>query len=780
MAYSSRSALRGAAQTIRNEHADKANTAIRIGDEFSSLVDSIGFVGDVRNICSAAYGAVAGGSAATNRAAIQAALDAGGHILFPGDPSTIYDFDAQLTVTQSNTKLWFPGGAKLRPSTAIPVLLAVGNIETGINLAQSNTLASNALAGAQSITLSAGKGANITAGSWVMVKSDAVVPEHDAAVVNKRAEFINAFSVAGDVVTLDGPLRFDYLTADNAQVYVINWVEGFGAYGLSFDGNNQIACSIGLQMSWVLEPELVKVTANKLQQRFVRFQGALGHDVSGIRQTDALSLGFNGVVTNLFGYSVAEQGLCQDGIIENLQIDRCRHGYTTGAGWTNNLGTTSGVISGIGVPMNTIVGPGVHHNARGAGFDTHEVGMDITFRDLKTVGSKQLGFQVRSVRTRFVGDCFARDCVGAALQIGTDAQDTIVQSLDWQNTNLGTDTASSTDWTKQSPIVDNSARSYLGQAKPNELDNGNFDFWDRGTSFTATGGTANRWQLTLGGGASVTVSRQSHASAAGPESGRYYARFNRTVAGAAASTFQQFCEAIRETAGQRVVLSFDARASVDGTDLQLFLRQYFGTGGAPSANVDTVTVTRKLSTSWARYNAVIDLGSVLSKTFGSNEDPALITFFSLPTAAGVVFVDFDRIKLEVSRTPTDFVPLPYAVEAERVRRWYEKSYLDTVTPGTATSVGAISVIAPVAASTYGRTWVPFVTRKGRLPAVTLYSTTGAAANVRNTTTAADIAGAVTDSSGPQLNGWYGGTNAAGVNVGDLIKMQYEAAVADFA
>lgn len=738
----------------------------------SILATNGGMARDIR-----AYGALAGGPASVNRLAIQNAIDAGGVILFPGSASSFYDIDAQLSVTQSNTVLWAPGGAKIRPSVATPVLVAVGNIETGINLTQSNTLASNASAGSMSVTLSTGKGANISAGSWVMIRSNAVVPEHDAAVVNKRAEFVNVYSVVGDTLTLTTPLRFDYLTADSAQVYVINWVENFSIDGLGFDGNNQTDCSIGIQMSWCLSPVVSNVTAKNLQQRFVRFQGCLLHRATGIRQSNGLSDGFNGD-TGHFSYVTAEQGLCQDGIIEDVQADRCRHGYTTGAGWTTNAAATSGVISGIGVPMNTIVGPGIHHASRGAGWDTHEVGMDITFRDLKSVGSMELGFQVRSVRTRFVGDCFARDCVGAALQIGSDAQDTIVKSFDWQNTNTG---VTSLDWTKQSPIVDNSPRSYLGEPAANELDNGNFDLWERGSSFSASGGTANRWKFTLGSGATASLSRQAHAtgSASGAESGLYYARLNRTTTGSGACLLSQYTDNLRQFAGQRVVLSFDAKASVDGTDIQCFVRQYFGTGGSPSADVDTAAITRKIGDQWHRYTVVFDVPSISGKTIGSNEDSACIVVLSLPTAAGVVILDVDRVKLEVGRTPTSFVPLPLAVEAERCKRWYEKSYLDAVAPGTATSVGAISQIAPVAASTYGRAWVQFGTRKGRVPTVTLYSTDGTSGNVRNVTTAANIAGAVTDSSGAQLHGWYGGANAAGVNVGDLLKWHWTAAVADF-
>ena len=726
------------------------------------------------------YGASPSMSAATNRRAIQAAITAavaagGGAVLFPGGPGTFYSIDAQLLVPGSNILLWFPGNAGLRIAAPIQVMIAVGDIETGANQAQGNTLAANSLAGSQSVTLTAGKGANITAGDWMVILSDAVIPEHDAAVFNKRAEFVNVYARAGDVLSLAAPLRYDYNTADNAQVYVINWVENFAIAGMRIDGNNQTQCPIAVQMSWCLKPTIFDVGAVDLQQRFLRFQGCLKGRVDSVRQENGLSNGFNGDVGH-FAYMIAEQGLNEGLIATNLQADRVRHGYTTGQGWTNN-NATGATLDDISVPMNSTIGPGTHINSRGAGWDTHEVGVDITFQDLKTLGSLELGFQVRSVRTRFTGDCYARDCVGSALQIGSDAQDTIVERLDWQNTNLGT---TSIDWTKFSPIVDNSPRSFLGQPQANVLDNGNFDLWEHGTSFTADGGTANRWHLALGSGAGVTVTQRSHASdSSGAQSTRFYLRFNRTTTGSGASSLRQYIGDVRTLAGQRVSISFDARDSVDGSDINVYVRQYFGTGGAPSADVDSTISVRTVDGTWRRRNLVIDIPSITTKTIGSNEDSACILIIELPTAAGAVFIDLDRVKLEVGRMPTTFTPEPIADTAERCHRWAEKSYLDDVAPGSSTSVGAILMASPSPSANFYRTYVPFTTRKGSVPTVAFFATVGGASGfIRNVSSGINIPAAVTASVGQ--NGFYGGaTNSSGIGTGIVTAFQWAAQVPNY-
>jgi hypothetical protein len=739
-------------------------------------------IGHQFNIVS--YGAVAGtgASAATNVTAIQDAIDdavaAGkGDVVFPGPPGTVYNINAGLTISGSNIKLVFPGGAKLRLTGAVPVVFAVGDIETNVTLGEGNLLASDAAESASSVVLAAGKGANFAAGGWYVIISDAVVPEHDAAVVNQRAEFINVYSVSVDTLTLSSPLRYSYATADNAEVYRVDWIEGFAIEGLGIDGNSQQACSVAVQMSWCLEPTISGVVATDLQQRFLRFQGCRGARVTGLRQSNGLSNGFQGD-SGHFAYSIIESGLNEGLIASDLHIDRCRHGYSTGAGWTDNDAVTSAIITGVGVPMNSEIGPGVHTNARGTGWDTHEVGVDITFRNCQTLGGLYLGFTTRSVRTRYV-NCFARDTIAAALQIGDDAQDTIVESLDWKNTNLGTDEDTSTDWTVLSPISDNSARTYLGRPAPNLIDNGGFDIWDRNSSFTATGGTANRWKLTLGTGAAATISRQTHpVPSVMKDAGRYYLRFDRTTTGSSESSLAQYIDDVRSLAGQRVVISFDSRTDTPGTLLRVFLRQYFGTGGSPSGNVDSTIYSRSLDTDWQRHTVIIDVPSISGKTIGSNADSALLLFFELPTAAGTPFFDLDRVKLEIGRTPTTFVPESPAATRERCARWYQKSYVDGQNPGSASSSGNVRFADSVANENYYKRTVFFSARMGRAPTITFYApSTGTVAKARNLTANTDV-DAETDNIGQ--SSFHGGVaNSGDVTGGDVCAFSWTAAVADF-
>lgn len=782
MAYSSRSALRSGAQEIRNEFADRANTAIRVGDEFSSLIDSVGFLGDARNICSSTFGAVAGGPAATNRAGIQAALDAGGTIIFPGDSSTIYDIDAQLLVTQNNTRLWAPGGAKLRPSVAIPIPIAVGSIDTGVITTEGNTLAANAAVGAQSATVAAGKGANFTAGSTVLMLSDTVVPRMVGTVV-QQAEFVNIYSIAGDVLTLSRPLRYNYTTATNARIYRINWVTGFEVYGLGIDGNNQIACAIGICASWCWKPRFTNMRFDDLQQRGIRMQGCFGATVDRYRQSNGRSAGFQGAPVSLNAYAISEGGPCEGLQATNLEIDRCRHGYTT-SGMVSNTGASSPLNTpGFGVPTGSRIN-GVHTNPRGAGWDTHETGLDIHFDNCTTIGGLTVGAQNRCVGTKFT-NLRVYNCVGAAVQLGSDSVDAVIESLEYKDTNQGTDEATSVDWTKQSVIVDNGTNTRIGVPQQNAIDNAQFSIWERNTSFTATGGTANRWKLTLGAGASVTVSRGSLAETA-PHAGKYYLRFNRTVTGAAASTLSQYFDDVRTFAGKRLTFSFEMRDSLGATDMNFFVRQYFGTGGSPSADVDTTPVVRLVDGAFRKYNVQIDVPLLTGKTIGSNEDSSFQLIVSLPTAAGVMSFDIRNAKLEVSPIPTDFVPRALAEDVAACRRWYEKSYNDGQNPGSASTGGRVEMAAFItgltaaqAATVYTR--VVHMDRKGRSPTCATYAAvSGTAGALRNITQNIDIdRDIIAGYQSFQVRVTAANVTGGQVANGDQVEFHWTAAVADF-
>ena len=134
------------------------------------------------------------------------------------------------------------------------------------------------------------------------------------------------------------------------------------------------------------------------------------------------------------------------------------------------------------------------------------------------------------------------------------------------------------------------------QGRKNMLDNAvGFPINQRGVvAYTASGYTADRWDLTWGAGAagSVSVGTSFPGSISGFSTN--YLAWSRGVAGAANSTLEQRVEDVSTFAGQTVTLSI-ACYSTSAIDFFPTLVQNFGTGGGPSATVTTAGATQTLA-----------------------------------------------------------------------------------------------------------------------------------------------------------------------------------------
>jgi len=270
----------------------------------------------------------------------------------------------------------------------------------------------------------------------------------------------------------------------------------------------------------------------------------------------------------------------------------------------------------------------------------------------------------------------------------------------------------------------------------NQLLNGAFSFWQRGISFTATGYSADRWRFVLGTSATVTTSRQAHTLGQTDVPGEptYYIRMNRSVTGSTASSVEQRIESVRTLAAKKVTFSFYAKGSSSFT-LNYLIRQNFGTGGAPSANVDTATQNASITTAWQRFTYTVTLGSISGKTLGTDNNDYLSCLLELPTAAANVSVDISDAQIEEGPIATKFERRPLAVELAACLRFYEKSYELTVNPGTANNTGSIGFRAVTSHIQY----VPFTVTKRAQPTIALYSPSdGAATNWRDVTAAANL------------------------------------------
>lgn len=372
--------------------------------------------------------------------AISALNDAGGGTLYY--PDGIYAISGALNLRDNVKHIGEgPGRTIIKPTAAFTEIFSGDGVP---NTSQSNTLASNAAAGAETITLTAGKGANFTAKDYAILISDDAGPGGSAL---KQGEFIFIQSIATDVITLGGPLQFAYTTANTAEVQNVNFLDGQHIEGFEFDGNNFLS-NRPIDLEWAMRPIIKNCYARELPGTYIGLAGCYFARLNNISGLDFLSGGVFGE-TSKFGYAIVELGMNEGMVAANLNFDAIRHGYTTAAG-----------VETHGVAVNTRIVNGVASNCRGSGWDTHGEGVGIEFHNCTVNGSLHAGFQIRSVRTRLVG-CYANDCLGPGILLSSSAQDCDVGDPQFFNTNLGTSPVDSIDWREQGCIYDNGERNIV-------------------------------------------------------------------------------------------------------------------------------------------------------------------------------------------------------------------------------------------------------------------------------------------------------------------------------
>jgi hypothetical protein len=237
----------------------------------------------------------------------------------------------------------------------------------------------------------------------------------------------------------------------------------------------------------------------------------------------------------------------------------------------------------------------------------------------------------------------------------------------------------------------------------NRIINGAFDFWQRGTSFTASAYGADRWNNNTSGG-TVTMSRQSFTvgDTLGTNNPTYFLR--QTVSGQTLSSstaiVQQRIEGVRNYAGQTITILGWARRSSGSGNMAVEIIQDFGTGGSPSSAVLLAPQTVTLTTSFAPFALTFTVTSITGKTLGTNGNDFLAVNFW--TSAGSDFnartnslglqtigVDLWGVHIKVgthTTAATDLYKQPeLGPELARCQRYYRLSPLGaplTVTSNT--------------------------------------------------------------------------------------------------
>ena len=243
------------------------------------------------------------------------------------------------------------------------------------------------------------------------------------------------------------------------------------------------------------------------------------------------------------------------------------------------------------------------------------------------------------------------------------------------------------------------SESYTRTGFKNAIMNGDFRINQRGFTSTTSSGTYgfDRW-VAFGTGGTTTYSSQSFAVGVGPAAGyepEKYARLVSSGQSAAGdlSVLVQVIEDVRTFAGGTVTVSFYAKAATSTlatpAKIAVELSQSFGTGGSPSADVNTYAGQATLSTSWQRYSLTVALPSISGKTIGTTANTSSLklnlwtsagtTNNSRTGSLGIQSNTFDVWGVQVERGgfATSFEERPLATELAMCKRYYNR-YYDTV------------------------------------------------------------------------------------------------------
>lgn len=278
----------------------------------------------------------------------------------------------------------------------------------------------------------------------------------------------------------------------------------------------------------------------------------------------------------------------------------------------------------------------------------------------------------------------------------------------------------------------------------NILINGDFDFWQRGTSFAGPGYWADRWRGDVGGGATIT--RQEHTLGSSPGQPRYYLRHARTTAATSGNVvLAQRIEDVRTHAGETVTVSIECACSVNKQFNVMFL-QNFGTGGTPSNGVETANQTLNVTTTRQVHTFTFSLPSIAGKTLGTNNDSYLELRIVEDSSFSTFTLDVFRVKVEPGSVATPFVRRPLALELALAQRYYEKSFPINTAPvtnvGSVDSAHSFAQIAGQGAAQHVSAPIVFKTRKRAVPTIIFYNPLAANDQVRSISAGLDCSATV--------------------------------------
>jgi hypothetical protein len=263
---------------------------------------------------------------------------------------------------------------------------------------------------------------------------------------------------------------------------------------------------------------------------------------------------------------------------------------------------------------------------------------------------------------------------GQVLKYSTSQGKWLAQSGSSSSLSSMTDVNIASPSTGQVLLYDGSKWANTAYGRRNLLINGDMQVWQRGTSFTADGYTADRWYVD--GTANFTVSRQSSALA-----GYQYSMRVARDSGQTWTTQVKTAQPLETVdsipyQGQTVTLSFYAKAGANYSPTSAYLVSRISTGtGTDESRANLIAGSwtgqsnsdqnNALTTSFQRFTQTVTLSA------GQTQIGVQFMFTPVGTAGANDYLEITGVQLEVGGIPTPFERRTYGEELRLAQRYYE-------------------------------------------------------------------------------------------------------------
>jgi hypothetical protein len=250
--------------------------------------------------------------------------------------------------------------------------------------------------------------------------------------------------------------------------------------------------------------------------------------------------------------------------------------------------------------------------------------------------------------------------------------------------------------------------------------NGNFDVWQRGTSFTTSGYSADRWYTDL---SLSTLTRQSSGV---PIGSKYCSRV--TMTGAGYGNYLQALESdlCSKLTGNKVTLSLKIRRnSTFMSDISIIIQKNATAdtllGGTWTDISNTKVTNANIPTGTTSSDWYLISVTVIIPTDGTANGIRVSLQMNTTSTSGAYY-EIAQAQISISDTTLPFQSRSFADELALCQRYYEKSYSQQVAPGTATVIGVSGMVAGLDTATI--TGSKFSVKKRIAPTVIMYSQNG--------------------------------------------------------